>query len=280
VDVETCVAPGEDFLDKGKADELFPEKQREDLMGEDFLDNLVMETTDTVEGTIRGCASFCNQTVNVGMEIDALSEGLDDRHYSRHELKTCGCVQGFHKCTHRRETEIIEELSLVTEEQPEHLRDGEDNLAVRDIQQKLLPHPLAPFLTAFCMARRAETTSLTGKHEKTLFSTTRTPDAGKPAHRIAAVEILLDNILDDGPEISVLLFKTILVFSKKPLEIMKKHPVEDGALRMSRIIDSFHGRSHRSRNRPTSWIRPSPPEKATRAPAQKDESGRENVNRC
>ena len=51
------------------------------------------------------------------------------------------------------------------------------------------------------MARRAETTSLTGKHQQTLFPTVRAPDAGKPAHRIAAVEILLDNILDDGPEI-------------------------------------------------------------------------------
>ena len=36
--IHTIVAPAEDFLDKRKADELFPEKQREDLMGEDFLD--------------------------------------------------------------------------------------------------------------------------------------------------------------------------------------------------------------------------------------------------
>ena len=37
VDVEACVAPGENLLHKGKADELFPEKQREDLMGEDLI---------------------------------------------------------------------------------------------------------------------------------------------------------------------------------------------------------------------------------------------------
>jgi len=128
--------------------------------------------------------------------------------------------------------------------------------------------------------RRAETTSLTGKHEKTLFSTALTPDAGKPTHRIAAVEIALDHLLDYRTEISVLLFKTILIFYKKPLEIMKKHPVEDDALRMSKTIDPCHGRSHRSRNGSTSWIRLPPPEKAIRAPAQKGESGRENVNRC
>ena len=108
VDVETCVAPAEDLLHQGKADELFPEKQREDLVGEDFLDNLVMETTDTMESAIRGCAPFGNQYMDMGMEIDAISESLDYRHHSWHELKTCGCVQEFHKCMHRRETEIIE----------------------------------------------------------------------------------------------------------------------------------------------------------------------------
>jgi len=47
VDVETCVVP--------------------------------METTDTVEGTIRGCAPFGNQYMDMGMEIDAITEGLDHR---------------------------------------------------------------------------------------------------------------------------------------------------------------------------------------------------------
>ena len=39
MNVETCVAPAENFLHIGKADELFPEKQGEDLVGEDFLDS-------------------------------------------------------------------------------------------------------------------------------------------------------------------------------------------------------------------------------------------------
>lgn len=54
---ETGVAPAENFLHKRKPDELFPKQQREDLVGEDFLDNLVMETTDTVKSAIRDCVS-------------------------------------------------------------------------------------------------------------------------------------------------------------------------------------------------------------------------------
>ena len=87
VGVETCVVPAENFLHKRKADEFFPKQQGEDLMGKDFLDNLVMETTDTVEGTIRGCAPFGNQYMDMGMEIDAITEGLDHNHHSWHEIR-------------------------------------------------------------------------------------------------------------------------------------------------------------------------------------------------
>jgi len=73
MNIETCVAPAEDLLDKGKADELSPEKQREDLVGEYFLDNLVMETTDTMESTIRGCAPFSNHPLS-NTRISALPE--------------------------------------------------------------------------------------------------------------------------------------------------------------------------------------------------------------
>jgi hypothetical protein len=141
-EVRQEVAPAEDLLYEGKADELFPEKQREDLVGEDFLDDFVMEARYMVKSAIRGCASFGNQYMDMGMEVDAITESLDHRHHSRHDLKACGCVQEFHKCTHRRETEIIEELSLETEEKTQHLGNIEDDLPVRDIQEKLLPHPI------------------------------------------------------------------------------------------------------------------------------------------
>ena len=60
------MAPGEDFLDKRKADELFPNQQGEDLMGKDLADALIMEAGDMVEGAIRGCASLGCQDMDVG----------------------------------------------------------------------------------------------------------------------------------------------------------------------------------------------------------------------
>jgi hypothetical protein len=53
VDVETRMAPVEDLLHQGKTYELFPKHQGEDLVGEESLDELVVETTDTVKSAIR-----------------------------------------------------------------------------------------------------------------------------------------------------------------------------------------------------------------------------------
>jgi hypothetical protein len=149
-------------------------------------------------------------------------------------------------CKHRRETKRIEKLSLEAEEQTQHLRDGEDDLTVGDIQQEFLPHPLTPFLRAFSMAGWTESARLAGKHKQPLFPAVGISDAGKPAHRIAAVEIFFDNILDYRTEIPVFLLETILIFSKKPLEIMKKHTIEHCMFRMTLTINPCHGRDNDS----------------------------------
>jgi hypothetical protein len=179
--------------------------------------------------------------MDMRMEIDAVTEGLDHGHHSRHELKTCGCVQESHKCTHRAETERIEELSLEAKEKTQYLRDSEDNLTVRDIQQKFLPHPLTPLLTALGMTRWTESAGFAGKKKKPLFPTIRTPNPGKPAHRIAAIEILLNNILDHGTKETVLPLKPAIVFSEKLLKVMKKHPIKNSKFRMTLTVNPCHG---------------------------------------
>jgi len=78
----------------------------------------------------------------------------------------------------------------------------------------------------------------------------RAPDPGKAAAGVAAVEIALDDILDDRPEEAVFPLKTPLIFRDEPLEMMKKHPVENGPFRMARAVDSRHIGNEVSRNGP------------------------------
>jgi hypothetical protein len=59
----------------------------------------------------------------------------------------------------------------------------------------------------------------------------------------------------------VLPLETVFIFGQEPLEMMEKHPVEDGPLRMSRTIDSRHSRRKASRNGPISQIGPRLPGK-------------------
>jgi hypothetical protein len=70
----------------------------------------------------------------------------------------------------------------------------------------------------------------------------RAPDTGKATHRIAAVQILLDNILDNRTEVPVLLLETRLIFPKEPFEIIKEHPVKHRMFWMMLAVDPCHGR--------------------------------------
>jgi hypothetical protein len=58
------------------------------------------------------------------------------------------------------------------------------------------------------------------------------------------------HLLDDRPEISVVPLEPALIFRDEPLEMMKKHPVENGPFRISRTIDSCHSKDKDSGNTP------------------------------
>jgi hypothetical protein len=96
----------------------------------------------------------------------------------------------------------------VLEEDPQYLGDDKDHLAVGNIQEKFLPHPLGPLFDPLGMTGGAKSPGTTGKVKEPLFPTRSTPDAGKPAARIAAVEVALHHILDDGSEEAVLSLET------------------------------------------------------------------------
>jgi hypothetical protein len=100
------------------------------------------------------------------------------------------------------------------------------------------------------MAGRAKPSGFAGKHQKMFCPAARAPDPSKSAAGVAAVEIALDDILDDRPEEAVFPLKTPLIFRDEPLEMMEKYPVENSAFRMTRAINSRHVGNEESRNAP------------------------------
>jgi len=71
----------------------------------------------------------------------------------------------------------------------------------------------------------------------------------------------LDHLLDYRPEEPILPLETTLILRQKPVGMMEKHPVENGPLRLSRVIDSGHGGRRAYRNGPPSRIGPRLPGK-------------------
>jgi len=65
-------------------------------------------------------------------------------------------------------TEIPQGPALVLEEDPQQLRDGEDHLAMRNVQEELFPHPVSPLLLSLGMAGRAEPPGLAGKRHQAI----------------------------------------------------------------------------------------------------------------
>jgi hypothetical protein len=86
---------------------------------------------------------------------------------------------------------IPQEPALELEEEAQHPGDREDDLAVWNIEEERLPHPLDPLLQPLGMARRAKPSGLAGKREQMFRPAARAPDPGKAATRIAAVETSL-----------------------------------------------------------------------------------------
>jgi hypothetical protein len=119
-------------------------------------------------------------------------------------------------------------------------------------QEKLLAHPLSPLLQPLGVTGGAEAPGLAGEGQKILRAALRTANPGEPGARIAAIQVLLHDFLDDRPEKPVLPLETGLILGQEPVEMMKQHPVEDRALRMAWTIDSRHIRKEGAKNGPGS----------------------------
>ena len=83
------------------------------------------------------------------MKIDPVPEGLDGGDDARDKLFTRQNLEVNRQGVDGTPTEIPQKPALALEEDPQPLGDGEDDLAVGDIEEESLPHPLAPFLEAF-----------------------------------------------------------------------------------------------------------------------------------
>lgn len=100
------------------------------------------------------------------------------------------------------------------------------------------------------MTRWKDTSGLAAEAQEPLFPTVRTPDASKTTHRVAAVQVLVHNFLDNRTKIAILLLKAALILQEVLLKIMENDSVENSPLRMRLTVNPCHGRDEDSKSGP------------------------------
>jgi len=144
-----------------------------------------------VEGTRFIHPALGHQEMEVGVKIDPVAKCLNGGDDPGHEFAPRDSLKITIQGAESQAAELPQQPAVVAEEDAEHLGDGEDDLAVRDIQKECLPHPLSPFLEPLRVTRWTESPRAAGEHQESLLATVRTADSSKPAAGVAAVEASL-----------------------------------------------------------------------------------------
>ena len=132
-----------------------------------------------------------HQEMEMGVKIHPIAECLDDGDNPRLEDRPGHGLKIEEKRPDGAAAKIPEKLALEFEEHPKHLRDREDDLAVRNIEKECSPHPLAPHLQPLGVARGTEVARLTGKRQQMFRPAAGATDSSKAAAGVTAVEVLL-----------------------------------------------------------------------------------------
>ena len=86
VNIEAGVFPREELVDQLPADLLFFEQHLKDLVAEEVLQFLYVYFRKDVKPPVRHEAAVGNEAMEVGMEVDQITEALDRDHGARHAV--------------------------------------------------------------------------------------------------------------------------------------------------------------------------------------------------
>ncbi len=125
--IEAGVFPGEELVDQFPADLLFPEQHLKALVAEDVFQFLYVYFWKDVKPPVRHEATVGNEAMEVGREVDQITEGLDRDHGAQYAFRP---VQGrkLFQALIGALAELAQEFSIESKIGPQHLEYSEDIL--------------------------------------------------------------------------------------------------------------------------------------------------------
>jgi len=127
--IEAGVFPGEELVDQFPADLLFPEQYLKDLVAEEVFQFLDVYFWKDVKPPVRHEATVGDEAMEVGMEVDQITEGLDRDHGARYAFRPVqGRAEKLFQTLIGALAELAQEFSIESTIGPQHLEYSEDIL--------------------------------------------------------------------------------------------------------------------------------------------------------
>jgi hypothetical protein len=193
VDVEAGVFPGEEVGEFGGADEFGVVECVKEAVAEESDGGTEIFGGHAVEAAIGGEESVGSEEVEVGVENEVVSEGVDggdgsDTAIGEVEAGAEGVLEGGGGGVE----EVGEKVAAFAKDAPQDAGNGEDKLAVWDFVADGGGDPVAGGADAALMAARAEVAALAGKGEEAFVAAVRALEAGESGGEVATAEKGLD----------------------------------------------------------------------------------------
>lgn len=129
VNIEAGVFPGEELADQFPADLLFPEQHLKDLVAEEVFQFLYVYFRKDMKPPVRHEAAIGDETMEVRMEVDQVTEALDRDDGARYAFRPVqGRAEKLFQTPIGALAELSQEFSIESEIGPQHLGYSEDIL--------------------------------------------------------------------------------------------------------------------------------------------------------
>ena len=201
VDIEARMFPGKEVGEFGGVDEFGGAEGLEEAVAEEFDGGTEVFDGHTVEAAVGGEESIGGKHVDVGVEDEVVSEGVeggDGSDAALREIQTG--AEGVLEGSGGGVKENGEEPAAFAEDSAQDAWNGEDELAVRDFVADGGGDPVTGGADAALVAGGAEVATLAGEGEESFVAAVRALKAGESGGEVAAAEKGLDGGRGVGAE--------------------------------------------------------------------------------
>ncbi len=142
---EAAVAPGEEVADRLCRHQSFGQEHAQHLGLEEALDVLGVKGRQGLKRSVRCPAAIAQEDMELGVEVEELPRRLEEPHGAGGDgLAVKGRQEVVPESVPSAARELSQELSVIAQEDPQPLGEGEDDLAVGDLLEQLMLSPVCP----------------------------------------------------------------------------------------------------------------------------------------